>query len=760
MYLEKLEIQGFKSFAKKTVFEFMPPKAGNRGVTAIVGPNGSGKSNVSDAIRWVMGEQSLKLIRGKKSADVIFAGSEQKSRLGFAEVTLTLNNEDGTITVPDGADDGADIFEYSQITIARRIYRSGESNYLINGHTVRLADVQLLLARAHFAEKSYTVIGQGMIDHMLMATPAERKIFFDEAVGIKEFQIKRHRSVLKLHSTRENLHETKMLLAEIEPRLRSLTRQIKRLEKREVVEEQLHTAYLEYYGKQWFDIEDQYVGLTKQHGEAKLQMDGLQKQYDEAFARMQTMEVQETKSDTYAQLQAESEKIYAKRSKVREEILRLKNAVEMAKVKAESQAKWTPLPLSKIIMELETVKEEIAAAETAAELTAVKRLVKALSKRVHGLIGRLQKPAPEQHQTSFHDEKAVAQIEEMEKVLVILETEAREIKHRMDGFAKEEEKKKSAFFALQRELQQHQSALHTAERRQSDLAVQLARVETRRQTILEEIDREVPQKRIEILNQNPEKLGQVNVTESQTEVYRLRRQLELIGGIDEEVVAEYEQTKERFEFLDTQVTDLDKAITSIEKAINDLDEHMTKQRKEGFRAINREFDRYFKMLFGGGKAGIEEIKAEKKPAKKNNDELEDLEDVDALEEELNDAAKEELAGIDIYANPPGKRINDINVLSGGERAMASAALLCAILSLNPSPFVVLDEVDAALDESNSIRLAQIIEELAEKAQFIIITHNRATMEVADVLYGITMGDDGVSGMLSVKLEEAKAQAAR
>ena len=158
MYLSKLEIQGFKSFAEKVVLEF------NKELTAIVGPNGSGKSNVADAVRWVLGEQSLKLLRGKKSQDVIFAGSSKKSRLGFAEVNLYLDNSDGSAPL-----------DYKEIVITRRIYRDGEGEYLINKNKVRLTDIQLMLAKASFGQRSYSIIGQGMIDTILTSSPAERK---------------------------------------------------------------------------------------------------------------------------------------------------------------------------------------------------------------------------------------------------------------------------------------------------------------------------------------------------------------------------------------------------------------------------------------------------------------------------------------------------------------------------------------------------------------------------------------------------------
>src|SRR3989339_27126 len=224
MYLEKLEIQGFKSFATKNVLVF-PGMLGKdkRGITTIVGPNGSGKSNVADAIRWALGEQSMKTLRGKKAEDIIFSGSDKKGKLGMAEVSLFLNNESRQAPI-----------DYSQIIITRRLYRNGDSGYMINNNRVRLSDIQILLAKANFGQKTYSVIGQGVVEGFLNFSITERKEFFDEATGVKQYQIKRDASLNKLRGALENLNQVEMLTSEIEPRLKSLTRQVDKIRKRKI----------------------------------------------------------------------------------------------------------------------------------------------------------------------------------------------------------------------------------------------------------------------------------------------------------------------------------------------------------------------------------------------------------------------------------------------------------------------------------------------------------------------------------------------
>jgi len=268
MYLEKLEIQGFKSFANKNKLVFSGLLANKkRGITVVVGPNGSGKSNIADSISWALGEQSSKLLRSKKSEDVIFSGSDKKARLNMAEVSLFFNNEDNNILdlknnsvdlkENQGNEEGDNIdalLMSPEIILTRRVFRDGNSDYFINNNKVRLSDVQIFLAKANFGQKTYSVIGQGMVENFLNTSPAERKVFFDEATGVKQYQIKRDLSLNKLENSQENLSKVEILLNEIEPRLKSLTRQVGKLKKRQFLEEELLKNQLNYYSKIWREI--------------------------------------------------------------------------------------------------------------------------------------------------------------------------------------------------------------------------------------------------------------------------------------------------------------------------------------------------------------------------------------------------------------------------------------------------------------------------------------------------------------------------
>ncbi len=249
-------------------------------------------------------------------------------------------------------------------------------------------------------------------------------------------------------------------------------------------------------------------------------------------------------------------------------------------------------------------------------------------------------------------------------------------------------------------------------------------------------------------------------------IYRLKNQLETIGGMDELTLKEYQETESRFTNLSTQVSDLKKGMDDLRQIIDELDVHIKQKFNESFNKINEKFEFYFRILFNGGRAYLSVLKAEDKT---DVETLENAESSESLEEQSTGSAlrpeekilqkyesgASNILGIDIKATPPNKKLASIQALSGGERALTSIALLCSLLSCFPSPFVVLDEVDAALDDANTIRFGQILGTLAGQTQFVTITHNRETMAQANMLYGVTMGDDGISKLLSVKLEQAK-----
>lgn len=249
MRLKQLELQGYKTFAAKTDFVFQG------GLTAIIGPNGSGKSNVADAIQWVLGEQTYGRLRAKRSEDMIFSGSNERARLGMAQASLTLDNSDGWLNV-----------DYGEVVITRRTYRSGENEYYLNGTRVRLRDISELLAQSGLAKRTYTVIGQGLVDQALSLKPDERRALIEEAAGITGHQAKRATALRELEETRTNLQRAQDILGEIEPRLRYLKVQARRAEERMQVQADLDAQLRLWYGHRWRRALDD---LERAHGQER-----------------------------------------------------------------------------------------------------------------------------------------------------------------------------------------------------------------------------------------------------------------------------------------------------------------------------------------------------------------------------------------------------------------------------------------------------------------------------------------------------------
>lgn len=895
MRLEQLVLHGFKSFADSTVFEF--PK----NFTAVVGPNGSGKSNVSDAIRWVLGEQSMKLLRAKRAEDLIFGGSDKLAKQGMAQVELHLDNSDGVFPV-----------EYQQVVISRKMFRNGESEYRLNESRVRLQDILMMLAQAKFGQKSYAVIGQGMITDFLNASPQERKEFFDEATGVKEFQIKRDQAINKLIRTEEHLVQSETLLAEIEPHLRSLTRQVNRLERREKIEVELREVQVTYYGSLWQELQRELSELQTQQTQAERVIAELDQQLAEQQAANDALALEESRAERYQHLQEQFNGLIEQKSQLLQGQAVLKGKLELEherqgelslvwlqrkedeivkdtheheatvellrkqieretaelarqeqqleslraefreeefsilKLREQIEQQAHSMTVPQIQVELRDIFEEHeellrqllqttsleqfkavqGSARKAAERFAefmdrlnaaeretteslrvdMKRKEQSLEKLVtereaaqvlvnnlrvsiesakakldlsHTQLQRLQDELAEIQSNisettteSGVDKNAQAQqytlqLGQFTTQIEQLEKQQAAARAAIDEFNKEEEDKKSRLVRIQSDMRTLQRQLTNVRQDSNTVEVQVARLETRQEDMGAEMEREVPAE-MHAAVRSFQSVETVSRSAVEKKMVSLQKQLEAIGSVDEEIVKEYEETKERHDFLQEQTQDMSKSIGSLEKIIDELDETIHKQFQRNFKKINDGFQKYFEVLFEGGKAQLEmitarpeEVEAESASAENENSEGEDMTDERLYEEkerELIGKKKKKqkvVSGIDVMASPPGKKIRNITALSGGEKSMIAIALLCSIIANNPSPFVVLDEVEAALDEENSEKLAAILKDLAKKTEIIVITHNRVTMRAADILYGVTMGKEGKSHILSVELDQAQ-----
>lgn len=740
MYLEKLEILGFKSFAHKVTLKFLP------GITCVVGPNGSGKSNVSDAVRWVLGEQSMKMLRGKKSEDVIFAGSTKLSRLGFAQVSLHLNNEDKKAPI-----------DYSEVVITRRLYRNGESEYLLNKVKVRLQDILLFLAKSNFGQQSYSIISQGMIDSILKATPLERKEFFDEAAGIRQYQIKKEQTLSKLAATRENLNRAEIMVAEIDPRLKSLTRQIKKLERREELEKSLKELQIKYYAHLWHYINKDYGEKKNKFEESEKKYQEIEKELGDIQKKMEENTKLKVENKKIIDLEAEYQKVLELKNNLLRQQVILEGKLEIEKEKIKENNVSLNIPPEEVrdfLEKLENIERlnkdlisKISQIKSLEEIQEIKKDIGLISEEITKIVLKIKKPQIDK--TLGQEEKINSFGRELQNILKELEEKEKRTENlikEISNFKKEEQSEREGIFVFQRQFHEKQNEFTRVNLATNDIKIELTKIETRREDLGKEILEELGDSKC-LDNQAVEESF-----DAQTllpEIHQLKHSLEIIGGIDPEINKEYGETKERFDFLYTQIEDLKKATGDLEKILKELEEMIKKQFEVSFERINLEFEKYFKILFNGGKARL--ILQKEVEIQRPTVGVEGIEAPQIDEPQKNKG--QNYSGVDIQATPPGKRLKNISLLSGGERALTSLALICAIISCNPSPFVILDEVDAALDELNSVKFAEIIKNLSDQSQFIVITHNRATMERAKILYGVTIGDDGVSKLLSIKLED-------
>ena len=734
MHLERLELIGFKSFAKRTILKFAKPNQKKFNITAIVGPNGSGKSNLGESIRWSLGEQSLKSLRGKKSEDIIFSGSSQKKHLNSAEVILFFNNEDESAEI-----------DYKEFTIARKIYRNGDNEYFINKNRVRLQDILLLMAKANFGQKSYSIISQGTVQQILELSSNERQKFFDEATSIKQYQIKQDNAQRKIDKSQTNLQQTAIVLLEIKPLLNSLNRQIQKLEKRQEIEKELHEIQIKYYHHSWQTLHQKNILLneeikTKNQKREKVAKDlkNVQEKSKDFFQKTINYEYQKAQQE-YQHLLEEKNQHISKQSilnnKLIEEQRKIDQTIKISSEKIGVKTEVLVQNLKEITAIQENLWQKIKQATNEKDWEEIKIWAEKIREKIKKLLDLLLFKDSGETNNSSSNEELLDKIKEEKEILnqkiETINEKLEKASQKMEKFSEETSTKEKEMISWQKDMNHQQTELSRINYQINELKIELARWETREQTLNEEIENEMKDHSAEIkklMKENKEKHYQSNTSDLE-KINKLKYQLEIIGGIDPEVMKEYPKVRDRHEFLEKQSIDLEESIKSLNKISNELDEKIKNQFRESFSKINYAFNRYFKIIFNGGDAKIE------------------------LSENIQENGRRE-KNIDILATPPGKKIKNISMLSGGEKALTSLALIAAIISINKPPFVILDEVAASLDQENSSRFAKIIKELSNYTQFIVITHNQEIIEISDILYGVTMHEDGTSKLLSLKLENS------
>lgn len=729
--LKKLELNGFKSFAQKTVFDFPG------GITGIVGPNGSGKSNIIDAIRWLLGEREARNLRGGKGEDLIFAGTPKRPRLSQAQASLCFENNGGFFPV-----------DFQEITITREVRRDGTNRYFLNKSEIRLRDLVDFLAQARLGSRGLGVITQGESDVFIKASPSERWEMIEEILGLREYQIKKTEAEKRLKNTQINLDKARALIEEILPHLRSLKRQTHRWEKREALQEELAELENQFFGGEYIEIRakmSKAEAAIKEHAELA---SGLKKEKAAAEDALKKVEASQPKErEELKVIKEKTRMLLERRSALQKEIGRLEVRLEM-----ESKNVIVPSVRLEAVKLLNLLKEIKIKLELA--LDNPDTMESAINEVLEKIHEALQESKPEEKKAPSgipaEFQKIKSDLESLEKEISFLQEKEKELEKNQEHFYRAFKEAVTAVEAAKDKLErwesEHQKLLFEKER------LELHFSEWERQV------RQAGRRPEEFYKETSDKVqGIEDRSEVERRIFRLRGELASMGEIDEALLKEARKTEERYEFLKKESEDLDKARADLKKLIAELNEKIKTEFGKALIKINEEFDRFFALMFGGGQAKLKIVKretysAESSPAKVLKGKEEGGDEITSPAGERSEGEQGAEEGLDIDVKLPRKRITSLDVLSGGERSLVGIAALFAMISVSPPPFLVLDEVDAALDERNSRRFAELLKEFSKKTQFIIVTHNRATMEVANILYGITMNDDGTSKVVSLKLE--------
>ena len=857
----KIEVYGFKSFADRLEVDF------SGGITCIVGPNGCGKSNVSDAIRWVLGEQSSKMLRGTQMQDVIFKGTEARKPMGYCEVSLYFDNSQKTFPI-----------EYDELVLTRKLFKSGESEYFVNKKLARLKDITNLLHDSGIDRDGLTIISQGQVSEIITSRPETRRGIFEEAAGIAKFKSTKVDAERKLEKTTVELTRVRDVINEIEKNLAPLLKQAENAIKYMALRDELKNLEINLYITQYDNaatdkervrielariddlikekqadivnfntkilrlntnlneldrendtlrerVLDMSVGLEREKSNKRFEVFeqiGLLKQERAGLlSKKRTIEnliesgegykfavrkLLETKNPHIVGVVAQELVVPQELEAAIEVALgaAAQNVITYNEAGAQSLIEYlrrqnfgraTFFPITSAKPKLLTTEEQSKMVGNRAVLGVAAELVEfnpEIRPVVDALLGRTvvvdnldnaielardmrysakivtidgdvietrgsitggSKNALNNNlwhnnnlamiKTSLDDVEA--EIAKLEGEININEmagnqqiesmTKLDAVRTDIDAIAEKKDAVRQNIANIEAEKAQLAEDVATLTHTYYRMEATLQRIDVNLETMQIRIDEEYGMNysaaHMYLTENNVAPLENEKIDETTARVSALKRQINALGPVNLDAIEQSKSARERFEDYSTQVADLEKAKADLEKIIHDLSLEMKTKFTEAFDAINKNFGHVFKELFGGGHAKLELVPIT----------IDGKEKVDPLQ-----------SGIDIIAEPPGKKLANLTLLSGGEKAMTAIAILFAILKLRPMPFCLLDEIEAALDEANVSRFANYLLNFSKSTQFIVITHRKPTMELADNLYGVTMEEKGVSKLVSVKLE--------
>lgn len=698
MHISKLEIFGFKSFAKKETVVF------DSGITGIVGPNGCGKTNIVDAIRWVLGEQKTKRLRSSKMEDVIFNGASNVKPLGLCEVFLTIENNKGLLPV-----------EYSEVEIGRRLYRSGESEYFINRNNCRLKDISNLFVDTGLTSDAYSVIELNMIEQILSDKDDSRRQMFEEAAGVNKYKAKRKSALRKFDLNSRDLERIDDIILEIEIQVKALDLQLKRFKRHEKLTSELKELELDLASARMTDLENVILPL-------------------EEMLKKKNKVLQKTNS------KKEVESVEFDNS--REAYLKEKESLATMKAKVDKLTE-------KLLLEIQEKNLESSKGvglledELQKKISQLNQFDKDYIKIVSNqdVTNSLSDESKEKFKNNNYT------VIETDKKYEKLKASIEDYKDKIDKYRKEQE---FDFSKMDESIKKIQDQINSnnleLEKKENDVNKAFIKMESIRAKLdsdkfskddlfyeIKEAEMKIAESKIKKtqIEQNIiEKFGNdvvlrdvkdYNISDMVFRVEKIKRSIDSIGPINWAVKDEHEEKTARLNNLLEQKADLIDAENNLKEAIKKIDMVAQEQFFDTYNQVKENFEKMFTVFFNGGKGSIE----------------------------LSDPNDPLNSDINIFAQPPGKRNNTLKMLSAGEKSLTAIALLFSIYQYKPSPFCILDEIDAPLDDINIKKFTDVIKDYSKTTQFIMVTHNKLTMESADCIYGVTAEKQGISKLMSI-----------
>lgn len=784
MHLKSISMQGFKSFAKKVTIDL------STDVTGVVGPNGSGKSNVAEAIRFVLGEQSMKGLRSKSGSDLIFKGSSSLSPLSRASVSIHLDNTEKKINEKlfskneDIENTLINFINLDEIILTREIYTDGSSEYLINGTKVRLKDVQELLAMANISAAGHTIVNQGEADRILLSNNNDRREMIEDALGLRIYHMRIKEGEKKLEKVSIHLNEIELLRRENTPHLNFLKKQVKELEKREEEIRSVSSMLKIYLARENSNITEKRKELSTHNVEDKIQ--NLEKELEEAGDPKRELNVlnkneeklslensiKNIKEQLYI-LEKEKETIYTEKINLEVEIKFLKRKEEEILLNTNINVEEIKKDIDSYILDkrdfeayagnreklwssIFSLYENKKYEELGQNLKDIKgsedtfwnKLISQNKNEINAFDEKRENNFKEE--IASLEEKQRERGEKLRELILKIEDFSKDLSMNTDRLQKINEEEKELSYKIDNKILSIKLELEKlyGERENAKLKENIVQAEEENfENLLREMSIIIGHSAMNYKNFDENNLLEeekaytvINQHDLLRKIERSKIKIEESGLINAgDIIDEYKSLSERDSFLEREIVDLNNSKNNLESLIRDLKESLLTDFDMGLQKINFNFNNYFNEIFSGGRASLSLEKKE-------------LKIEEASEEEDEDKKRE--PGIEISVSLPEKKVKDLQMLSGGERALTSIALIFAMSSINHPPFMVLDETDAALDEANARKYGKMIKKLSEKSKLLVITHNRETMNQCDVLYGVTIGAEGCSKLLSIRFDEA------